>query len=164
MKEKVPYRAWYYFRQGWSVYFAFVFAAINTLTVTFYLAIEKYPPLSTIFPSFFHYVAIVASVGVPLLVCIGYLHYKRSAAYRSETGILYQTNPYVRRNLINSEMNLQINFELLKIIIKLSKQEKIENDELDEILKLEKEFIEYFKNRSFNGDTDLDVLKKIQKS
>ena len=164
MKEKLPYRAWYYFRQGWSLYFAFIFAAINTLTVTFYLAIENYPILNNIFPTFLHYVAIVVLVGVPLLVSIGYIHYKRSSAYRSETGILYQTNPYVRRNLINSEMNLQINLELLKIIIKLSKQEKIENDELDEILKLEKEFVEYYKNRSFNDDTDLDVLKKIQKS
>lgn len=164
MKEKVPYRAWYYFRQGWSLYFAFIFAAINTLTVTFYLAIENYPILNNIFPSFLHYVAIVVLIGVPLLVGIGYVHYKRSSAYRSETGILYQTNPYVRRNLINSEMNLQINLELLKIVIKLSKQEKINDSDLNEILKLEKEFVEYFKNRSFTQDTDLDILKKIQKS
>ncbi|MGY5148953.1 MAG: hypothetical protein ACW9W3_02715 [Candidatus Nitrosopumilus sp. bin_68KS] len=164
MKERVPFRAWYYFRQGWSVYFAFIFAAINTLTVTYYLAIENYPLLSNIFPTFFHYIAIVVLIGVPLLVGIGYTHYKKSSAYRSETGILYQTNPYIRRTLINSEMNLQINLELLKIIIKLSKNEKIEQEKLDEILKMEKKFIDYFDNRSFNEDTDLDILKKLQNS
>ena len=30
------FRAWFYFRNGWSLYFAFIFAAINTLTVTYY--------------------------------------------------------------------------------------------------------------------------------
>ncbi len=164
MKEKVPFRAWYYFRQGWSVYFAFIFAAINTLTVTYYLAIENYPILSNLIPSFVHYVLVVVSIGIPLLVGIGYVHYKRSSAYRSETGILYQTNPYIRRNLINSEINLQINLELLKIMIKLSKNEKIEKDELDKILEKEKEFVDYFNYRSFTEDTDLDILKKIQQS
>ena len=164
MKEKVPFRAWYYFRQGWSVYFAFIFAAINTLTVTYYLAIENYPVLNNLIPSFIHYIVIVVSIGVPLLIGIGYVHYKRSSAYRSETGILYQSNPYIRRNLINSEMNLQINLELLKIIVKLSKNEKIEKEELDKILEKEKEFVDYFSNRSFNEDTDLDILKRIQHS
>ncbi len=164
MKEKVHFRAWYYFRQGWSVYFAFIFAAINTLTVTYYLAIENYPVLNNLFPTFLHYIAIVVLIGVPLLVGIGYIHYKRSSAYRSETGILYQSNPYIRRNLINSEMNLQINLELLKIIIKLSKNEKIEKEELDKILETEKKFVDYFDNRSFSKDTDLEILKKIQHS
>lgn len=164
MKEKTHFRAWYYFRQGWSMYFAFIFAAINTLTVTYYLAIENYPILNNLFPSFLHYVLITVLIGVPLLVGIGYFHYKRSSAYRSETGILYQTNPYIRRNLINSEMNLTINLEILKILIKLSKQEKIEKDELNEILNLEKELVEYYKSRSFSNDSDLDLLKKIQQS
>ena len=43
MKSNLAFRAWFYFRQGWSTYFAFIFAAINTLTVTYYLAIEKIP-------------------------------------------------------------------------------------------------------------------------
>ena len=146
------------------MYFAFIFAAINTLTVTYYLAIENYPILNNLFPSFLHYVLITVLIGVPLLVGIGYFHYKRSSAYRSETGILYQTNPYIRRNLINSEMNLTINLEILKILIKLSKQEKIEKDELNEILNLEKELVEYYKSRSFSNDSDLDLLKKIQQS
>ena len=61
------FRAWFYFRNGWSLYFAFIFAAINTLTVTYYLAVEKYPDLNWIFPTFFHYIAIVVATGVPLL-------------------------------------------------------------------------------------------------
>ena len=51
-KKNLPFRAWYYFRQGWALYFAFVLSAINTLTVTYYLAIEKAPLLQNIIPSF----------------------------------------------------------------------------------------------------------------
>jgi hypothetical protein len=51
-------------------------AALNTLTVTYYLAIEKYPLLQTIFPSFFQYVLIIVSIGVPLLILVGYAHWK----------------------------------------------------------------------------------------
>ena len=71
------FRAWFYFRQGWSVYFAFIFAAINMLTVTYFLAIENYPALKAVFPSFGEYILITVIIGVPLLVSVGYAHYKK---------------------------------------------------------------------------------------
>ena len=52
MQRNLAFRAWFYFRNGWSTYFAFIFAAINTLTVTYFLAIERAPSLQAIFPSF----------------------------------------------------------------------------------------------------------------
>ena len=63
MRANSGFRAWFYFRQGWSTYFAFIFAAINTLTVTYYLAIENYPVLQEIFPTFGHYVITVIAIG-----------------------------------------------------------------------------------------------------
>ena len=77
MGKNPGFRAWFYFRQGWSVYFAFVFAAINMLTVTYFLAIENYPTLKEVFPSFEQYILIVALIGVPLLASVGYAHYKK---------------------------------------------------------------------------------------
>ena len=64
MKKNIGFRGWYYFRTGWSVYLAFIFAAINTLTVTYFLVIENYPILKEIFPSFLHYIVIVSMVGM----------------------------------------------------------------------------------------------------
>ena len=69
-------RLWFYFRNGYGTYFAFILAAINTLTVTYYLAIEKFPTLQTIFPSFGQYVLIIAAIGIPLLISIGFVHFK----------------------------------------------------------------------------------------
>ena len=164
MKEKLPFRAWFYFRQGYGLYFAFLLAGINTLTLTYFLAIENYPLLKEVFPTFVHYVIILVAIGVPVLITVGYLHYKRSPAYRSEAGITQETNPYARRNLVNSEMNLQINLEVLKIIIELSRNEKIEKTQMDKILKLKDELANYHTSRSFTDDTDLKYLRRLQKT
>ena len=164
MKEKLPFRAWFYFRQGYGLYFAFILAGINTLTLTYFLAIENYPLLKEVFPTFVHYVIILVAIGVPALITVGYLHYKRSPAYRSEAGIMQETNPYARRNLVNSEMNLQINLEVLKIIIELSRDGKIEKTQMDKILKLKDELTNYHTSRSFTNDSDMKYLRRLQKT
>ena len=164
MKEKLPFRAWFYFRQGYGLYFAFIFAGINTLTLTYFLAIENYPLLQEVFPSFVQYVLSLIGIGVPILITVGYLHYKRSPAYRSEAGIMQETNPYARRNLVNSEMNLQINLEVLKIIIELSRDGKIEKTQMDKILKLKDELTNYHTSRSFTNDSDMKYLRRLQKT
>ena len=164
MKETLSFRAWFYFRQGYGLYFAFILAGINTLTLTYFLAIENYPLLKEVFPTFVHYVIILVAIGVPALITVGYLHYKRSPAYRSEAGIMQETNPYARRNLINSEMNLQINLEVLKIIIELSRDGKIEKTQMDKILKLKDELANYHDSRSFTNDSDMKYLRRLQKT
>jgi len=62
------FRAWFYFRNGWSLYFAFIFVAINTLVVTYYLAIDKIPFLLDFFPTFSHYMATAVFIGIPVLL------------------------------------------------------------------------------------------------
>ena len=81
MLKKLPFRAWFYFRQGWGTYFAFVLAAVNTLTVTYYLAIDKAPFLQELFPSFTIYILFTVCVGIPILIFIGYIHYKKRDVY-----------------------------------------------------------------------------------
>ena len=93
----MPFKLLYYFRGGWALYFAFIFAAVNTLTVTYFLAIENYPELKAVFPSFEMYLLVMIAIGVPLLTIIGYTHYKRSPAYSSEAGVMLSANPYTRR-------------------------------------------------------------------
>ena len=120
MEKNLPYRGWFYFRTGWSTYFAFLVAGINALTVTFFLAIENYPTLITIFPTFFHYIAIVVSIGVPVLVLVGYVHFKKIKAYRAEQDILIETSPHTRRILQNTEILLPAYLKLTELMMKLS--------------------------------------------
>ena len=90
-KNSILFRAWYYFRMGWSTYFAFILAAINTLTVTYFLAIDNYPSLKLFFPSFEMYILIIVTVGVPILIAIGYAHFKRTKARKAEVDVLIET-------------------------------------------------------------------------
>lgn len=159
--SKQPFRAWFYFRNGWSLYFAFIFAAINTLTVTYYLAIDKIPYLLEIFPTFSQYVVTVVLIGVPSLVFIGYIHYKRSPAYKSEATIGFEVNPYIRRNLVNSEINLQINLKILDIVLKLESDKKLSDEELSEIKEIRSELLELIDKRTISNKFDLDYLKKL---
>ena len=116
MKQNLLFRSWFYFRTGWQTYFAFILAAINTLTVTYFLAIDKYHSLQTIFPSFEIYILIIVSIGIPLLVLIGFIHFKRSQSFKSEADVLIESNPYQRRNTVNSEIILRLNQDNFVVI------------------------------------------------
>ncbi len=148
MKKTLPFRLWLYFRQGWTTYFAFIFAAINTLTVTYFLAIENYPFLIQIFPSFILYILTVASIGLPLLVVIGYVHFKKSPAYRSEADISIESNPHERRMLINSETMLGMTSQLLNLMIKISEEQKLSESEKKSILKIQDDLSKYMKKQT----------------
>ena len=159
MKQNLGFRAWYYFRMGWSTYFAFVFAAINTLTVTYFLAIDNYPFLKEIFPSFIHYVILIGLVGVPILMSIGYVHFKKSPSFRSESTVNVESDPLELRDLVNSEYNLILSLKILEMLNKISEKEKSNLSELEESQKLENELREFLNNRTADNKLDLDYFK-----
>ena len=152
MEKNLTFRGWFYFRTGWATYFAFIVAAVNALTVTFFLAIEKYPTLNMIFPTFFHYVVIVVGIGVPLLILVGYVHYKRSKSFRAEQDILIETSPHIRRILQNTEVLLPSYLKITELIIKLSDNKKLTDNELEEVSKLQKLLNEHIKKREISLD------------
>ena len=163
VKTSTGFRGWYYFRMGWSTYFAFILAAINTLTVTYFLAIDNYPVLKTVFPSFEIYILIVTTIGTPLLILVGYIHFKKTKAFRSEMDVLVESNPFLRRNTVNADINLRFNLRLVDLILKLSK-DTISKEELKDMEKIKSEIIELVKNRSLFNNLDMDYInKKIRK-
>ena len=168
MKTPFYFQSWFYFRQGWSIYFAFIFAAINTLVVTYFLAIENYPILLEIFPTFTMYVTILVTIGVPLLITVGYLHFKRSPAFRAEANIMLESNPFTRRVLVNSELTLKLNTKLMELILKISQGEKISKEDILAASELQDELEALAKERESEkfGERDIDLkyLKKMQQS
>ena len=154
------FRAWFYFRQGWSVYFAFVFAAINMLTVTYFLAIENYPALKEVFPSFGQYILITVIIGVPLLVSVGYAHYKKTPSFRAEAAVWIESNPYQAWQFVNTEMILGLNQKLTEFIIKLSKGEELKDDQLKEFSNLQKKFSDHVSSRTLDNKQDKNFFPK----
>ena len=160
MKQNLLFRSWFYFRTGWQTYFAFILAAINTLTVTYFLAVDNYPSLKTVFPSFEIYILIMLSIGIPLLVLVGFVHFKRSRSFKSEVDILVESNPYQKRNTVNSELNLRLNLKIVSMMLKVSRKENLSEAEIQEITKIYDEIMSLAKDRNFKNSLDLDFLKK----
>jgi|TARA_B110001454_G_C12540323_1_gene359128 hypothetical protein len=165
---KTIFRAWFYFRNGWSLYLAFIMAGINTLTITYYLAIEKYPLLLGIFPTFASYVVLMVLIAVPILTAIGYLHYKKSGAFKGEIDIYMETDPYQRRTVLNTEMLMPMILQMSLLLAKISKNEKITDDESTKLSKLQSDLSEYINlkfDKRYLGilDTDLEKLKASEK-
>ena len=163
MAENSAFRAWFYFRNGWSMYFAFIFAAINTLTVTYFLAIERAPSLQAIFPSFFQYVLIVSLIGVPLLIGIGYAHWKRTKARKAEVDIGFETNPYQRRFVVNTEIILHLNLKLIEMLMRSTSGEKLTENEMKEIRVYKDDIENHIQQRTFKNQMDYQFFKKIDK-
>ena len=163
MTENSLFRLWLYFRNGWSMYFAFIFAAINTLTVTYFLAIERVPALQVIFPSFFQYVAIVSLIAVPLLIGIGYAHWKRTKARKAEVDIGFETNPYQRRFVVNTEIILHLNLKLIEMLMRSTSGEKLTENEIKKIQEYKDDIKNHIEQRTFKNQMDYQFFKKIDK-
>jgi len=140
MRKDLGFRSWHYFRMGWSTYFAFIFAASNTMVVTYYLAIEKLVFLKIIFPSFGIYVLVWVLIGIPLLIGIGYIHYKKTSAYAAETDISMEANPYCYKLLpgYNTEVLFPMHLLMMNMLVKLSKNEKLNDEEIKKLSDIEK--------------------------
>ena len=160
MTENLGFRSWFYFRMGWGTYFAFIFAAINTLTVTYYLAIERVPTLITIFPNFLQYILIISAVGVPLLIIVGYVHYKRTVAFKSEIDVTMESNPYQRRNIVNITLILKSIMQTNQLLLKLSQNEKLSSTEIEEINSKIAEISKFVNSRTCKNSSDMEYLQK----
>ena len=164
MKKNLGFRSWFYFRMGWSTYFAFIFAAVNTLTVTYFLAIENYPVLKEVFPTFIIYIIIIAGLGIPILTLVGYIHFKRTPSYRAEATVMYETNPWARRMFVNSELTLQINQKLIDLILRISKNEKISGDDISRIYEIQEKLNKFTEERTLSNKKDLNFMNKLDES
>ena len=152
MNTGLAFRFWYYFRQGWANYVTFTFAGVNTLTITYYLAIEKIPELEIIFPSFSAYILIVVSLAVPIIVLIGYIHFKKSKAYKAEADISFESHPHLKRIYRNTEYNLKMQEQLFELLLK-SNKDGLSDEQIAQIKKSQKIIKEYI------NDTTEERLK-----
>ena len=150
------FRLWVYFRIGWATYFGFIFAAVNTLVVTYYLAIENIPILQQVFPTFTHYIIATILVGIPVLIGAGYIHFKRSAGFKSEADVAIETNPHARRNLLNTEAIVTSYLFSNELMMKVLKNEKVSDEEMKKFLDLQDKIKEHLKHKTIS-DSSFDI-------
>ncbi len=92
MKElnfwKLLFRAWFYFRQGYNVYLAFLIGFASNIVVLYRLGVTDNKYLSAIFPS---------------LILTGLYHMKRTGAFAADASVSIEANPYVYRAVPGKE-------------------------------------------------------------
>jgi len=139
-RRNFPFRMWYYFRQGWALYFAFILAAVNTLTVTYHLAIVNIPSLQLIFPSFTFYIIFAIVAGIPILILFGYVHFKKSPAYGSEQDVTMESYPYNYKLPPGwwREALIPAILELIRLNMKLMNKESLSDEEQNNLDQIQK--------------------------
>ena len=73
--------------------------------------------------------------------------------------VLVESNPFLRRNTVNTDINLRFNLKLIDLILKLSK-DTISKEELKDVEKIKNEIVELVKNRSLFNNLDIDYINK----
>jgi len=123
------------------------------MVVTYYLAIEKAPLLKEIFPTFVTYVVLLITIGIPTLVLLGYLHYKKSPAYTSEADISMESFPYNYKLTpgYNKEVVFPLYLLLTKMILKLTKNEHLADKEMSELADLQNKIERLIKGDSIGN-------------
>ena len=103
------------------------------------------------------------AIGIPLLSFTGYAHYKRTKAYRSETDIWIESNPYQARLLLNTQLSLELNMKITAILLKLSSKKEISENEIDEIRDLQSKFLKHMDKRTISNKKDQAYFKENYK-
>jgi hypothetical protein len=139
MRSRLPFRSWYYFRTGYGTYLTFILTAVNMMVVVYYLAIKNIPVLEIIFPSFAVWALVITGGGIPLAIFLGWLHVKRSPAFRSEMDIQVEANPYYYKLPPGywKEVFAPLWLELIRLNLKVLNKEPLTDEEQKRIRELQ---------------------------
>lgn len=134
-KQRKGLRTLFYFRMGYSTYLVLVLGAVNVLTSTYFLAIDKIPSIKEIFPTFEMYALTAIVIAIPVVTATGYVHYKRIGAHSASRAIA------VQNFIFNYRMAPGFTLEafgpahrlILRAVLKRANSEKLTEDEIKEI-------------------------------
>jgi hypothetical protein len=83
-------RRWLDFRQGHSIYLAFLIMFANFITIQYSLMIERIPAFNTLFSNVWVFVVAFIAIYMPLSIVIGYWH--RKSQWKVEQEAMFNEN------------------------------------------------------------------------
>lgn len=95
MKKNILFRLFYYFRVGYGTYLSLPTGLFSFATIVYTLFIERVSYLKALLPHFYTFLfwgVLFILIGG---IFSGWLHFKRTHAYRSETEIAVESNPFI---------------------------------------------------------------------
>lgn len=115
---KLLYRAWFYFRIGYSTYIAFPIGFISNVIVIYALAIRDNTYWGTCATCGHHFPAlpgigaggtfalIAIAIAIPISVGVGLFHMKRTGAFAADASVSLESNPYVYKLVPGKEQEV----------------------------------------------------------
>ena len=137
---KLLFRAWFYFRQGYNLYLAFLIGFASNIVVLFRLGVEPNKPLHDIFPSLGIFTAVGLLVAIPIGILAGLYHMKRTGAYAADASVATEANPYIYKVVPGKEKEVFLPLWILtaRALTRMLDQQKTmsveERKELEDIL------------------------------
>jgi hypothetical protein len=137
---KVLFRAWFYFRQGYNLYLAFLIGFASNILVLFRLGIADIKFLGPVFPSLSIFTIIALLVAIPVGILLGLYHMKRTGAFAADASVVTEANPYVYKIVPGKEKEVFLPLWILTVrgLAKMLDQQRAttpaERKELEELL------------------------------
>jgi hypothetical protein len=134
------FRAWFYFRQGYNLYLAFLIGFASNIVVLFRLGVEPNKTLLGIFPSLAIFTAVGLLVAIPVGILAGLYHMKRTGAYAADASVAIEANPYIYKVIPGKEREVFLPLWILTVrgLAKMLDQQKTttpeERKELESLL------------------------------
>jgi len=112
---KALFRAWFYFRQGYNLYLAFLIGFASNIIVLFRLGVEPNKTLLDIFPSLGIFTAVGLLVAIPVGIFAGLYHMRRTAAFAADAAVQTESNPYMYKAIPGKEREVFIPIWILTL-------------------------------------------------
>ncbi len=110
---KLLFRAWFYFRQGYNVYLAFLIGFASNIVVLYRLGVTDNKFLAPIFPSLTVFTVVGLVIAVPVGIFAGLYHMKRTGAFAADASVSLEANPYVYRVVPGKEKEVLLPLMIL---------------------------------------------------
>ena len=112
---KAIFRAWFYFRQGYNLYLAFLIGFASNIVVLFRLGVEPNKTLLDIFPTLGIFTAVGLLVAIPVGILTGLYHMKRTGAYAADASVATEANPYIYKLVPGKEREVFLPLWILTV-------------------------------------------------
>jgi len=100
--RRIIFRSVYYFKTGHGAYLTYLVSFAQWVVIIYTLYVIQ-SPLIHIFPTLLVFALVFLLTYPSLAVLIGYIHYKRSPIYESETEIITEQNPFTYKIIPGSK-------------------------------------------------------------
>lgn len=114
--NRIIYRAWFYFRVGYSTYLALLVGIASNLLLFYRLGIQDIDLLHDWFTSLTFFAITAILVLLPVSIGAGLYHMKRTGAYAADATVSAEQNPYAYKAIPGKEQ--QVLYPILALTLK----------------------------------------------